>query len=93
MNAMRIALIGARGQLGTDLATTLTGEVVPLGHEEIELTRPESVSAALDRAKPALVINAAAYNLVDKAEDEPEVAFAANAFGPRNLARWCAAAG
>ena len=89
---MRIALVGARGQLGTDLGTALEGEVIALGHEEIELTRPESVASVLDAARPELVINAAAYNLVDKAEDEPEAAFAVNAFGPRNLARWCAGA-
>lgn len=89
---MRIALIGARGQLGSDLREVLDGDVVALGHEEIEISDSESVRAALDRAGPDAVINAAAYNLVDRAEDEPAAAFAVNALGPRNLAIWCARA-
>lgn len=86
---MRIALIGAHGQLGTDLGATLRGEVVPLGHAEIEVTDLESVRTALDRPLDA-VVNCAAYNLVDRAEDEPDVAYAVNALGPRNVAIVCA---
>jgi len=85
---MRIALIGAAGQLGTDLQRCLP-EVLPLTHTDIEITQPEQVSACLGRLSPDLVINTAAYNLVDKAEDEPEQAWAINARGPEILARWC----
>jgi len=88
---MRIALIGARGQLGTDLVESLDGDVVCLGHEEIEITDASSVERVLSKIGPDRVINAAAYNLVDQAEDEPEVAYAVNACGPRHLARFCAA--
>jgi dTDP-4-dehydrorhamnose reductase len=88
---MRIALIGAGGQLGTDLRASLDGDVVSLGHEEIEITDASSVERALSKIGPDRVINAAAYNLVDQAEQEPEVAYAVNACGPRHLARYCAA--
>lgn len=88
---MKIALIGAYGQLGTDLRTCLDGELVPLGHRDIELTDPQSVQSALSQTAAEFVINTAAYNLVDGAEDEPHRAFHVNALGVRNLARWCEA--
>ena len=50
------------------------------------------MDAVLSAAQPDCMINTAAYNLVDKAEDEPVAAFSANALGPRNLADWCAQA-
>lgn len=90
---MRIALIGADGQLGTALQARLKHEVVPLRHTQIEITNAESVQSALAESSPDVVINAAAYNFVDLAEDEPDAAYAANALGPRNLARYCAEKG
>jgi len=86
---MRIALIGARGQLGTALQSTLTGDVVPLGRSEIDIADSDRVASCLSEVQPGLVINAAAYNFVDRAEEEPEQAFAVNAFGPLHLARFC----
>lgn len=86
----RIALVGAKGQLGTALQSVLGNEVIPLGHGDIEISDAADVDAKLAQAVPGVVINAAAYNLVDKAEEEPEAAFAVNAVGPRNLARFCA---
>lgn len=90
---MRVALIGALGQLGTALSKTLKGEIAPLGHDVIEITDAASVEAALQNVQPQAVINCAAYNLVDKAEDEPQAAYAVNALGPRNLALACAKLG
>jgi dTDP-4-dehydrorhamnose reductase len=88
---MRVALIGAAGQLGTDLQTALADEeLIPLGHGDIELTSDESIANCLGQLEPQLVINCAAYNLVDRAEDEPQVAHDVNALGPRRLAIWCA---
>ena len=87
---MRIAIVGAAGQLGTALQACLRGEIIPLTHAEIEITDSRRVAAALAAARPDCVINCAAYNFVDRAEDEPDAAFAVNAEGPRNLARWCA---
>jgi dTDP-4-dehydrorhamnose reductase len=90
---MRIVVIGAGGQLGTALQACLTGEIVPLTHSQIEITDPASVDAGLGAADPDVVINCAAYNLVDRAEDEPDAAKETNAIGPMHVARWCAAAG
>lgn len=91
---MRIALIGSAGQLGSDLLPRLqaTGhDVIPLRHADIEITDAASVAAVLEPMRPDLVFNAAAYNLVDKAEDEPDAAMSVNAIGPQNLGRLCAA--
>ncbi len=88
---MRIAIIGAFGQLGSDLVPLLGERAIALGHADIELADPSSIAGALDARQPTHVINCAAYNLVDRAEDEPEAAFRVNAFGTRNLALWCAA--
>ncbi len=87
---MRIALIGAAGQLGTDLHRQLSGEVIPLTHADVEITHPDSIQAMLDRVQPDMVVNTAAYNLVDKAETEIEAAMAVNAWGVRSLALACA---
>ena len=89
---MRIALIGATGQLGSDLQKILPEaghEVVALGHKQIELSSEDSVDACLNRTAPDAVINCAAYNLVDQAEEEPDIAYAVNSLGPRRLAQWC----
>ena len=88
---MRIAVIGAFGQLGSDLVPLLGERAIPLGHADDEIADPASIAMTLDAARPTHVINCAAYNLVDKAEDEPEMAHRVNAFGPQNLAEWCAA--
>lgn len=88
---MRIALIGSGGQLGSDLLPRLRKaghDVTELKHADIELTDETSLRV-LEPLCPELVINVAAYNLVDKAEDEPMVALAVNALGPRFLARLC----
>lgn len=86
---MTTAVIGASGQLGTDLPKFLRGNVVPIRHSEMELTDADSVTACLNRIQPKFVINTAAYNLVDKAEDAVDEAMAVNALGPARLARWC----
>ena len=62
-------------------------------HADFEITQAAQVEAALSAARPDCVINTAAYNFVDKAEDEPGTAYAVNSLGPRNLAHWCGKAG
>lgn len=87
---MRIALIGAMGQLGGDLLPRLQAaghDVRSLGHADIEITNAENSAAVLEPLQPDLVINTAAYNLVDKAEDEPDASMAVNGLGPQLLAR------
>ncbi len=86
----RTAIIGASGQLGSELVRLLGPRAIPLKHSQIELSDPSSVRQALSAINPDCVINAAAYNWVDKAEDEPAIAYAVNALGPRNLALACA---
>lgn len=85
---MRVALIGASGQLGTDLQKALSGwDLVALNHSEIEICDFKRVREVLSRANPQVVINTAAFNRVDDCEDDPAGAFLVNALGPRNLAR------
>jgi dTDP-4-dehydrorhamnose reductase len=86
---MRTLLIGAAGQLGTALAPLLTGDVCAPCRNELDLANPPMVNQFLSDLQPGLVINAAAYNFVDHAEEEPERAFAINALGPRQLAIAC----
>ena len=90
---MRIAVLGAAGQLGRDLCPRLPGEVIPLSRTAIDLTRPDTIAPALVAARPDVFVNCAAYNFVDKAETDRDAAFAANAWGVRELARACAATG
>ena len=92
---MKIAVLGAAGQLGRDLCPRLSalGEVVPLSRAEIDLARPDAIAAVVADLRPDVFVNCAAYNLVDKAETEPESAFAVNAWGVRELATACRTVG
>ncbi len=90
---MRIAVLGAFGQLGSDLVPLLGDRARPLGHADLEITDPASVTKTLDAVGPTHVINCAAYNLVDKAEDDSETARRVNVLGPQHLAQWCATHG
>jgi dTDP-4-dehydrorhamnose reductase len=89
---MRFAVLGAAGQLGCELCARLPGEVIALGRSQIDLTRPDAIPAAVADLAVDAFINCAAYNFVDRAESEPEAAFAVNAWGVRALARACRAA-
>ncbi|WP_041039910.1 dTDP-4-dehydrorhamnose reductase [Paramagnetospirillum magnetotacticum] len=93
---MRILVCGAQGRLGRALGcaelpegTALTG----LGRQQLDITDPDAVERALDRDSWSLVINAAAYTAVDRAESERDAAFAVNGTGPAHLARACATRG
>jgi dTDP-4-dehydrorhamnose reductase len=86
---VRYAVLGAAGQLGRDLCPRLPGEVVALARDRADLTKPDALRATLDEVAPEVVVNCAAYNLVDRAESEPPAAFAVNAWGVRELALWC----
>ena len=87
---MRIALIGADGQLGTDLFKTLAGdEVTPLYYPDFDITRPDLTLGRLTALQPEVVINTAAFHRVDECEDNPEQALAVNALAVRGLARVC----
>ena len=86
---IRVAVIGARGQLGSDLVALLGGQAVPLGRAELNITDAAAVWNVLDHERPQAVINCAAYNFVDKAELEPEIAMLVNRRGPGILADYC----
>jgi dTDP-4-dehydrorhamnose reductase len=85
---MKIALIGADGQLGSDLLRILSrDEVVPLVHPEFDVTRPEQVTRVFRELGPETVINTAAFHRVDECEEDPETPFRVNAIAVRHLAR------
>lgn len=87
---MRYLIIGANGQLGSDLVRVFREEdLIALTHDEIEICDIASVRKALGRFAPDLVINTAAYHKVDICEDHAEEAFAVNALGVRNVALIC----
>lgn len=99
---MRILLLGGNGQVGYELQRSLAplGELVvttrngelPDGSvcETLDIGAPEAFAPLFERAAPDVVVNAAAYTAVDRAEDEPDLAFRANAEAPTELARLCA---
>ena len=90
----RVAILGATGQLGSDLAKVLEKaggfEIVPLAHEQADCTRNESIRTALQAVRPHVVVNCAAFVRVDDCEDLGHEAFAVNALGALNAARACA---
>jgi dTDP-4-dehydrorhamnose reductase len=86
---VKAVILGARGQLGQEVCRAWPGEVIGLGRPEADLTRPESLAAALSAHRPDVVVNCAAYNFVDRAEDDPQAAFDVNAVGARALALRC----
>ena len=88
---MKILISGHTGQVARELQLALSKhELVSLGRQAFDLSRPDSLRETILRERPALVINAAAYTAVDKAETEGHAAQAANATTPGAIARWCA---
>jgi dTDP-4-dehydrorhamnose reductase len=93
---MNILVTGVEGQLGTELlrqAPACGMAVTAPLLAEMDLTHGVRVEEVFAAARPAAVINAAAYTLVDRAETETDLAFAVNAAAPAHLARLCARAG
>ncbi|MBI2010491.1 MAG: NAD(P)-dependent oxidoreductase, partial [Candidatus Chisholmbacteria bacterium] len=88
----KVAVIGANGQLGSDLVKVLRQQkwpVTPLLHRQIEVKDRRSVSLCLSRIKPNVVINTAAFHDLVACEQRPQEAFEVNALGVGNLAYWC----
>jgi len=102
---MKILLLGGNGQVGYELqrslaplgdlvVTTRSGQLPEGGAcEVLDIQALDDLAPLLDRVAPDVVVNATAYTAVDRAEDEPEVAFRVNAEAPAELARLCAARG
>ncbi len=85
---MSILVFGKNGQVATELGKA--ARVKALGREDADLSNPESGYAAIMKNKPSVVINAAAYTAVDKAEHEPELAGLINTQAPAHMAKACA---
>ncbi len=85
----RVIVLGGYGQLGSEIVARLGDRSVPLGRDDADVTDAAALNQALAAAAPTVVVNCVAYNLVDKAEDDPDAAFGVNAGGARNVARWC----
>ncbi|MFN3512209.1 MAG: dTDP-4-dehydrorhamnose reductase [Phenylobacterium sp.] len=93
---IRILQFGASGQLAREMLDRQdeTVQVLPLSRAEVDLTDADAIARAIETAEGIdLVLNAAAYTAVDKAESEPELAFAVNARAPEAMATACAARG
>ena len=87
-DAPRVLIVGAAGQVGRELQRSFTGfgEVVAADRKWADLTAPEAVRDLVRRVEPTVILNAAAYTAVDRAESEPELAYAINEQAPRVLA-------
>ena len=88
---MNILLTGARGMLGKDLKEVLKEKhrLILTGRDSLDITNYKKCKDFITHERPDLIINCAAYTLVDKCEEEKELAYRVNALGPRNLAVIC----
>jgi dTDP-4-dehydrorhamnose reductase len=88
MKNPRILIFGRVGQVGWELRHKLAclGEVSNVDFPEVDFSKPDTVRAAIREAAPTVIVNAAAYTAVDKAEATPEPAWAINASGPGVIA-------
>ena len=92
MSPKRFLITGSNGQVGFELMRSLAplGQVVGVDVKECDLAQSAAIDALLERVKPDIIINPAAYTEVDKAESEPTIAHAVNAQAPKLLARYAA---
>jgi dTDP-4-dehydrorhamnose reductase len=91
--SLKVALIGAKGQLGSDIASHFSQcdryQLTALTRDDIDITNPEKVQQVLTSQKFDVVINSAAYVRVDDCEQEFNTAFNVNAIAALNVARAC----
>jgi len=84
---VKVLLIGHRGQLGSDLRWAFDSHALVLStQEELRVEDAVQVDRSVDQARPDVILNCAAFHRVDDCEDRPDLAFAVNVFGVRNLA-------
>jgi dTDP-4-dehydrorhamnose reductase len=86
---MKVAVIGADGQLGYDIVAGFSGvgDVAAITHADVEISVLESVKNTLNSLRPDLVVNTAAFHHVEKCEADPALAFAVNGLGARHVAQ------
>src|SRR5437867_2775772 len=92
---MRVLLLGAGGMLGRDLTSAAPPEVTlnALHRQQLDVTNRRAMAAAMDRLRPDLVLNASGYTAVDRAETDPDAAFATNGDAVAVLGELCARRG
>jgi len=85
---MKILLFGSNGQVGWELRRSLQllGEVVALGRDDADFSKPECLGAVIQNINPDVIVNAAAYTSVDKAEQNEGLAEKINGFAPKVIA-------
>ena len=86
---MKIVVIGNAGQLSYELVRILGEDTICLGPEDTDITKLDVLSATLAQLAPDVIINAAAYTAVDKAEEDQALCHAINAAAVENLAKYC----
>lgn len=90
----RVFVVGAAGRLGASIVDAFPDrDVVAYTRASLDITDPDAVGRAVGAASPAVIVNCAAFNDVDAAEDRPAEAFAVNALAVRSLARAAEACG
>jgi len=92
---VKLLVTGATGQIGWQLLRTLAplGEVIAPSRAELDLSDPDQAAHVVRDIQPEVVLNAAAYTVVDKAESEPELARIVNALAPGRIAQELARTG
>ena len=84
----KMIIFGGEGQLGSDMTGIISSyKIISLGHKDVDITDFENVKNIINKHKPSVVINCAAYNKVEDAENNIVVAYNVNAFGPYYIAR------
>jgi len=87
---MKVVIIGADGQLGSDLVKSFKGDrAFPLYYPDFDITKPERTKEILSHLKADIVINTAAFHRVDECEDNPQKSFLVNSVAVRDLALIC----
>ena len=101
--AMKVLVLGAAGQVGSEIDTALTSvseslkvecpTIINMNRDDCDVGDPSAIEAVIAEHQPDWVINATAYTAVDQAESEPDVAYQINAVAPKILAECCSRAG